>query len=385
MRVLHIVRKRSQLNASFIINQINFHLQFEPVVINGFSTKLSDDFGLFQNNAVEINSLNFENYFALKYYMLFELKKGIKKRFNVLINRIMPDVIHLHYGSDAAIFLPYLKKFKIPTIVSFYGYDCSGFPHYFFNLGKFLLKKKVFNNASFVTAMSEDMKHDLLKIGCERKKILVHYHGINTIPFVFDRLYENKSKIKLLIISGFTPQKGHFFLLNAFKKALSTNKNLYLTIVGGGPLEHKIQNYINDNNIINVEVKPSVTYSSNEHINYLKDADIFIHPSITDNKLNKEGIPGSIVEAMCSGLPVISTYHAGIPSIIINNHSGILVDEHDIDALSNAIIELSDNVSLRNKIGANAKKFAIENLSVELKEKELEDIYLMAIKQNQIS
>ena len=63
-------------------------------------------------------------------------------------------------------------------------------------------------------------------------------------------------------------------------------------------------------------------YASEEHKKYLQNADVFVHPSVTDVNGDKEGIPGAIVEAMAAGLPVISTYHAGIPNIIKNNKTG---------------------------------------------------------------
>ncbi len=64
-----------------------------------------------------------------------------------------------------------------------------------------------------------------------------------------------------------------------------------------------------------------------------KKADVFILPSVTDNSGDMEGIPVSLMEAMASGVVVLSTYHSGIPELIQDNISGFLVPERDVDAL----------------------------------------------------
>ena len=132
-------------------------------------------------------------------------------------------------------------------------------------------------------------------------------------------------------------------MLNAFQKAFNKTRNIQLTIVGSGSEKNKIEKHIAENQIENISVHNPVKYASGEHLKYLLDADVFVHPSITDLKGNKEGIPGAIVEAMSIGLPVISTYHAGIPEIIKHLQTGYLINENDIDALANAIVTLASN------------------------------------------
>ena len=104
-------------------------------------------------------------------------------------------------------------------------------------------------------------------------------------------------------------------------------------------------------------------------------ADIFVHPSVVDPQGNKEGIPGAIVEAMSAGLPVISTYHAGIHYIITHNKTGFLVKEHDVVALSEALVKLIKNPELRKTIGLAGQRYAMDNLELMTKEIELEKIY----------
>ena len=164
-----------------------------------------------------------------------------------------------------------------------------------------------------------------------------------------------------------------------FKEQFKKTKNIQLTIVGSGSEKNKIEKHIAENQIGYISVQNPVKYASNEHLKYLLDSDVFIHPSITDLKGNKEGIPGAIVEAMSMGLPVISTYHAGIPEIIKHLQTGFLVNENDIDALANAIVTLAEQPDLRKNLSQNAKEYAISQLDISIKEKELEELYFQIV------
>lgn len=89
-------------------------------------------------------------------------------------------------------------------------------------------------------------------------------------------------------------------------------------------------------------------------ISEMLKSDVFIHPSHIDNS------PNSVCEAMLLGMPVISTYAGGIPSIIENNKEGLLVQDGDPYALSGAILELYKNKENATNLGINARKRALE-------------------------
>src|SRR5256885_15774145 len=72
----------------------------------------------------------------------------------------------------------------------------------------------------------------------------------------------------------------------------------------------------------------------------------------------KEGIPGTIVEAMASGLPVVGSFHAGIPAVIENGRDGLLVPEGDVGALGDALEALLTDAALRERLGRAAAKRA---------------------------
>jgi colanic acid/amylovoran biosynthesis glycosyltransferase len=377
LKVTHFVRKYSQLKASFIQNQILNHIRYEPQIVYRVKTEVGGGFSKFNSDSFEVLDLSQpEDFFSENKFKLIKLiSSNASRKVNEFVKDA--DVLHFHFGTDAGIYLPLLKDVLKPKVVSFYGYDCSGFPQRFFGFGKYYLRKRVFRYADIILAMSKDMEDDLLKLGCPKEKIKVHYHGVPLIKFYNAHIYKQTSELtSYLIIAGLTPKKGHLFLLKAFRMAFRVNPKIRLTIVGSGATYTNIIDFIKRNEMQDyVCVIDKTIYASEQHINHLKSADVFIHPSITDKDADKEGIPGAIVEAMAAGLPVISTLHAGIPQIIEDGKSGILVPENDEDALCNAIIKLSSDCNLRQKIGIQGQAYALKELDLSKQETNLETIY----------
>ncbi len=286
-------------------------------------------------------------------------------------------ILHFHYGTDAGMYHNILKKAQQPKLVSFYGWDYSMFPNKFFGLGKKYLQSRVFFHCDKIIAMTKQMKEALVDLGCPEEKIIVHYYGLDTRNFIINRSSDTNSKIRLLTTSTLEPKKGHLFLLKAIKDCLDRGfSNFSLHILDTGRCRKQVINEIQKLNITSkIVFHPQYVYGSAEHHEMLKSADIFIQPSITDKQGNKEGVPGTMVEAMAAGLPVIATRHAGIPEIIENEKNGLLVDENNVEDLAKKILLLANNSELRQQLGTQAQKHATKNLDIRIKQAELEKIY----------
>ena len=92
---------------------------------------------------------------------------------------------------------------------------------------------------------------------------------------------------------------------------------------------------------------------------------------------DSEGTPVGIIEAMAAGLPVVSTRHAGIPDVVIENETGFLVDEGDINTMAKAIIKLAENRKLLSEFGTNGKVFIEKNFTLENHINILNDIIII--------
>ena len=376
-KVVHLARKFLPPTASFIYNQISCHNRYNPLMVyceesdSVFREKLiKNELPLYQAVHGPIGRSMYKNFRSLS--------PADKEKLKQFILKSGAEIAHVHYGVDALVYADVLKRTGIPVLVSFYGYDCTSFPNRWKGYGKRWLQQKLFKNEAITayTAMSPDMKEDLVKLGCPEEKIIVHYHGSDPQPFYQERKYANKSDIRLLIVSSLTEKKGHLFLLEAFKKAsAATSQNLQLHIAGDGELRETIETFIKEKSIKNVHMHGLIPYGSEKHHQLLNEADIFVHPSVTTESGEKEGIPGALIEARSAGLPVIATFHAGIPFIVQQGETGWLAKEHDVEELALHIVTLAENRELREKTGRKGQAYTLKELDVKEKEKDLEQIY----------
>lgn len=153
----------------------------------------------------------------------------------------------------------------------------------------------------------------------------------------------------VIIVGRLAAAKGHLVLLEAMAQARDAGHPLRLEVIGGGELRDEIEAAIaahglNDMVDLVGEVPPSDVRPR------VSDADIFCLPSFD------EGLPISIMEAMAIGVPVISTYIAGIPELAANNETALVVPPGNVEALAEALVKLSTDAELRDRLVVNARK-----------------------------
>ncbi|HEX4653838.1 MAG TPA: glycosyltransferase, partial [Candidatus Udaeobacter sp.] len=109
------------------------------------------------------------------------------------------------------------------------------------------------------------------------------------------------------------------------------------------------------------------------------ESHIFLHPSQTGSDGNQEGIPNSMLEAMATGLPVFATEHGGIPEAIEHGVSGVLVPEHDHQALARALLNAAEDPYFLSRIARNGADVVRKNFDLHVQARRLEDLYLRLI------
>ncbi len=117
-----------------------------------------------------------------------------------------------------------------------------------------------------------------------------------------------------------------------------------------------------------------------ELLDIFNKSHLFSLPSVTAGDGDMEGTPTSILEAMALGVPVLSTFHSGIPEQIDDGVTGVLVDEHDVPALAAAIVDFIDNPERWAKMALAAREKAVREFdNISLNRTLIEQIYPDAI------
>lgn len=308
------------------------------------------------------------------------LSSGQKKRFRDVLKEKDIKLIHAHFGPSGIEILPLAKELKIPLLVTFHGYDASSLlrnKNYLNDL------KPLLSYANIIT-VSSYMAKKLVGLGADPSKIRVIYCGtsMETFPFVerepvAKKFSENKM-ITFLQVSNFNEKKGHKYTLEAFSRVARKYRNVKLVLAGGGGFKDEMEKLSGDLGIGDrVEFPGSV--NPHQVFSLMKEADIFVHHSVTSASGDQEGIPTVIMEAMSTGLPVISTYHAGIPELIDNGINGYLVNEKDIDTYA---LTMEQALCSERSINKNAADKIRRDFDLELQGNKLIQIYREVIHAN---
>jgi len=285
-------------------------------------------------------------------------------------------LIHAHFGQNGYASLKLKTKLNVPLITSFYGYD-SG------RLSKVFLKyyKELIAQGDMFLVLSEDMKSDLLDLGFPEEKILIHHLGVDVDKFT-PQIKQNSEKFILVTVARLFKAKGMQFVLLAlerfFKQFPETKEHIIYKIIGGGNYEQELRNITIEKRLEgNVQFVNNLTLSNSRSIvvEEMQNSDVFLLCSYIATGGYKEGTPVVLMEAQSCGIPCISSFHAGIPEVVMHNKTGILTKEQSIEDISNAIADLYFNSEKRKEMGENARNHIINEFNNATQMKKLINLY----------
>jgi colanic acid/amylovoran biosynthesis glycosyltransferase len=255
--------------------------------------------------------------------------KNFGSRLKSEIGRFNPDIIHCQFLYESAKLLQNIKINK-PVIVNIRGYGAST---KLVNK-KYVdwLKKLANHNNIFPIYVCKHLKKNLISKNIIFKNDgIILYTGVDLKKFKRTR-QDSKSKHKTFIqVGAFNDKKGQLITIKSFNKFVKNheNKNAKLVFIGEGKNLKKAKELVEELNISEfVAFKGKLNQS--EIIEELDVADVFVHHSITSKKGDQEGIPNALVEAMAMEMPVLTTFHSGIPELVSHGINGFLCEENDV-------------------------------------------------------
>lgn len=198
---------------------------------------------------------------------------------------------------------------------------------------------------------------DLLeKIGCAPEKIVVFPSTIDCSFFTYRELLPSPGRaIKIASVCRLSSKKGLQYAIRAVAALVKKFPYIEYKIAGAGDLEAELKQLI-----ISLRMQNNIQLigrlSQEDVLKLLQESHIFVLPSMISSDGNAEGIPNALKEAMAVGLPVVSTYHAGIPELVVNGVSGFLVPEKNAEALAERIEYLILNPSIWRPMCQAARK-----------------------------
>ncbi len=197
------------------------------------------------------------------------------------------------------------------------------------------------------------LEQEEIKTGIE---VIPYGVNLKDYPF-FER--KNSKTLKILFVGSLNQRKGIYYLLEAIEKIQKMDYDVELTVVGRGIFDKEILDLFS---IKKLNLKQNVSFS--ELIASYKNSDVFVLPSIC------EGFAQVILEAMATGLPVISTNHTSAPDLISDGVDGFVIPIRNSDIIVDKLIYLIEKPAQRLKMGklafGKSQQFTWERFSNKL-------------------
>jgi colanic acid/amylovoran biosynthesis glycosyltransferase len=271
---------------------------------------------------------------------LFSTESAIIK----ILKRERIDAVLAQYGLGGCAMIGICKKAKIPLFVHFLGFDASHEPTLnYYSEGY----KELFKEAKGIIAVSKKMALKLTELGCPVQKIEVTPCGPNDKFFNINPTFNSNT---FFGYGRFVDKKAPYLTLLAFREVLKQHLDARLIIGGEGELLNTCKNIVRAYGMENNVNFPGIL-KPEEAMKWMESSLAFVQHSVVADSGDSEGTPVAVLEASAAALPVIATWHAGIPDVIINNETGILVNECDIFSMATAMIKLIENKDLATKMG----------------------------------
>lgn len=229
------------------------------------------------------------------------------------------------------------------------------------------LERKAIEFADHLIILSDSFRRPLIQLEAKQKNMTTVLTGIDyPDKYRTENTSSAHKKIVITCVARLGPRKGHNILLDALSQMeRKYTDNVKLLIVGDGEMRHTLEEQVNNLNLSMVEFLGE----RDDVPDILSKTDIFVLPTLNDS------LPISIIEAMHSGICVISTPSGGIPELVNHSKTGILVEAGDANKLARALKYVVGNQQAREQLGKNARKFAKKYLTRETMIANIEQIY----------
>jgi len=293
---------------------------------------------------------------AMQFWTRPEMIQWMAKAYRIhkkLLQQNQYDLAHAFFGFPTAA-LTWRTVSKLPYIISLRGSDVPGV-NVRFSLDYKLLApvfRRIWENASALYACSEGLRQRALKFMPEAK-IYVVPNGVELDRFC---PVNNKQKIedlKLLTVGRLSVSKRIELLVSVVELIRKQFPNATLKIAGGGGLENQLRQLIKDKGMENCIAMLGIV-PAEEMPELYRKSDIFVSASL------QEGMSNAMLEAMASGIPIVTTRCEGVQELIADN--GIVVEKADAKSIADAVMNLAKDEQAYNTMRVAARKQA-ENFS----------------------
>jgi glycosyltransferase involved in cell wall biosynthesis len=270
------------------------------------------------------------------------------------------DLVHAHWVvPNGVLAARTARRASLPLVVSLHGSDVS-VSERVGPLGR--AARWAFARADAVTAPSDDLIERARRLGAREPLELVQYGAdvtaLAAAPGAADELRARlglaPDRIVVLGVGRFIPVKGFSSLIDAFARAQAVRPELHLVLVGDGDLREALRARADTSGVSDHVTFPGAAVRG-EIPAYFAAAQMVVVPSVHAGGL-VDGLPNVALEAMAAGRALIATRVGGLPQLVRDGETGVLVDEQDPAGLADAIVSLANDPARGARLGEQARQ-----------------------------
>jgi len=272
------------------------------------------------------------------------------------------DILFAHFGPNGLRAAWYRAAGLVTgsLVTVFHGYDMTEY----LRSHSDGIYAPLWRNGDLFLPISRFWQDRLEGLGCPAAKIRVHHVGIDCEHFSYStRSLDPGEPAVLISVARLVEKKGIEYAIRAVGRVIASGANIRYRIIGDGPLSAALKQMVSEMRL-DAHIEFLGVKTSDEVADELSRAHVLLAPSVTSSRGDMEGIPTVLMEAMAMGMPVISTWHSGIPELVQDGVSGKLVKERDEAALANAIGELIADAGHWAAMGAAGREKVLQEFDM---------------------
>ena len=289
-------------------------------------------------------------------------RTGVAPRFHSRARHFGPQLVHAHFASGGQTAIPLARALGVPLIVTLHGADVT-------IRGASSRYKPVIQAAARFICVSGYIRDRALQAGFPAERLTVHYIGVDRAVFP---PVTSTPATGVVFVGRLVEKKGCQYLLRAMRIVQRAFPECTLTVIGDGPLRRELEELAR---FLNIQCSFLGTQPGSAVRHHLMQSRVVCVPSIAAANGDSEGLGIIFAEAQSMGIPVVSTWHGGIPEVVIDGHTGLLVPERDSEALAHALKQLLGDRALWEQFHKTGPEHIARYFDLAQQTNLLEDIY----------
>ena len=294
----------------------------------------------------------------------------IKQIFEIIDNNEI-DIIHTHDFRSNIFGLYCAKRRGKPVVSTVHGWIANDYKGRIYTLiDKFILR--FFNRVISVSKRTSGL---VIKSGIKPSKNSIINNALkleNYIKNINDKSFREEigcsdATVIIINVGRLSPEKGQMDFLKAGREVVKQNTNIKFVIIGIGPDQEELENFVNDNNM-----KDVVYFAGfrKDMVSIYNSADLVVQSSYT------EGMPNVIIEALAMQVPVIATDVGGTSEVVDDGRAGVLIQAGNVNQLSDEVVKFIENKDDYCSMVAKGYEYIHMNFNHETRAQHLSKIYM---------